>query len=120
MNLIIKPSTRVFVYREAIDMRAGFGRLQALVAEQMKGNLFEGNLFVFLGKNPRRVKVLLFDGTGLVLITKRLDRGAFMSVADLFETSEITQDELGRLFDGANLGVVFAARKRIREGQEVA
>lgn len=120
MSLIVKPSSRVFVYREAIDMRAGFGKLQALVAEQMKANLFEGHLFVFLGRNPRRVKCLLFDGTGLVLITKRLDRGSFMPVSDLFETGEITQEELARVLDGANLRVVFAAKKRAQEGREIA
>jgi transposase len=120
VSALIRPEARVFVYSQAIDMRSGFGKLQSLVAEAMKANLFEGNLFVFLGRNPRRAKLLLFDGTGLVLITKRLDRGAFMPIADLCETGEISQDELGRLLDGANLRVVFAARKRAREGQEVA
>lgn len=120
MSLLVKPAARVFVYSEAIDMRAGFGRLQSLVSERMKENLFEGNLFLFLGKNPRRAKLLLFDGTGLVLITKRLDQGMFMAVEDLCETREIAQEELARLLDGANLRVVFAARKRKRDGQEVA
>ena len=120
MSLLVKSQARVFIYSEPIDMRAGFGKLQALVAEKMKSNLFEGNLFVFLGRNPRRMKLLLFDGTGLVLVTKRLDRGSFMKLADLFATFEITQEELGRLLDGANLRVVFAARKRSQAGHEVA
>jgi transposase len=120
VSLIVKPTARVFVYSLAIDMRAGFGKLQALVTGEMKENLFEGNVFLFLGKNPRRAKLLLFDGTGLVLITKRLDRGSFMAVSDLCETREIAQEELGRMLDGANLRVVFAARERARRGQEVA
>lgn len=101
-------------------MRAGFGKLQALVAEKVKENLFEGHLFLFLGKNRRRVKMLLFDGTGLILIVKRLDGGAFMPVEDLFETREIALPDLERLLDGANLRVIFAAEKRKRESQEVA
>jgi transposase len=120
MSLIVKSEARVFVYSESIDMRAGFGKLQALVAERMKANLFEGNVFLFLGRNPRRAKLLLFDGTGLVLITKRLDRGSFMNTADFFETREIEQEELKRLMDGANLRVVFAARSRARAGHPVA
>jgi transposase len=115
-----KPELRVFIYSEAIDMRAGFGKLQALVAEKMKGKLFEGQLFLFLGKNRRRVKLLRFDGTGLCLFTKRLDRGLFMEVSDLFGVREIAMEELERLLDGANLRVVFAARSRSRENQEVA
>jgi transposase len=120
MSVLWKAGLKVFVYSEAIDMRAGFGRLQSLVAEKMNGKLFEGHLFLFLGKNRRRVKMLRFDGTGLCLFTKRLDRGLFMEVSDLFGTAEITFEDLERLLDGANLRVVFAARSRTRDGQEVA
>jgi len=120
MSLVLKAGIKVFVYNEPIDMRAGFNKLQALVAEKMKGNLFEGHLFLFLGKNRRRAKMLLFDGTGLVLIIKRLDRGNFMSLMDLFETQEMTLRDLERLLDGANLRALFAAEKRKNEDQEVA
>ena len=120
MNLKMKENIRVYVYSEAIDMRAGFTTLQALVSERMKGNLYEGNVFLFLGKNRRRAKCLLFDGTGLCLLSKRLDRGGFMPVADLFGTSEISYNELGRILDGANLRVVYAAAMRERAGQGVA
>jgi transposase len=120
MSLLLKPGVRVFIYSEEIDMRAGFSRLQALVAEKMKENLFQGNLFLFLGKNPRRAKVLLFDGSGLVLIVKRLDAGSFMRAADLFEAREITVEELERILDGVNLRVVYAAAKAKRESKAIA
>jgi transposase len=120
MRLRFKPGLRVFVYSEAIDMRWGFSRLQALVAEQMKENLFQGHLFLFLGRNRRRAKLLLFDCTGLVLIIKRLDRNQFMSVTDLFSTREITQEDLSRLLDGASLRVTFAAAQRAGENLETA
>jgi transposase len=120
MSLRFKSGLRVLVYSESIDMRWGFSRLQALVSEQMKENLFEGHVFVFLGRNRRRAKLLLFDGTGLVLIIKRLDRARFMAIGDLCETREITHEELARLIDGANLRVVFAAAKRVRENQTLA
>ncbi len=120
MSLILKPGIRVFVFSEAIDMRSGFSRLQALVSEKMKENLFQGNLFLFLGKNPRRAKVLLFDGSGLVLVIKRLDQGSFMRVEELCETKEIGVDELERILDGVNLRVVFAAAKAKRDSKDVA
>lgn len=120
MSLILKPGIQVFVYSEAIDMRAGFGRLQALVSEKMKANLFQGNLFLFLGKNPRRAKVLLFDGSGLILVIKRLDQGSFMRIEELCEAKEISVDELERILDGVNLRVVFAAAKAKRESRDVA
>jgi transposase len=120
MELIGRPGIRVFVYGEPIDMRAGFSKLHSLVIEKMKANLFEGNLFVFLGKNPRRAKVLLFDGSGLLLIVKRLDRGSFMKVEDLHDAPEMSVEELKRLLDGVNLRVVFAARKAQNENQAFA
>jgi transposase len=120
MGLICKPESRVFVYGETIDMRAGFSKLHSLVVEKMKANLFEGNLFVFLGKNPRRAKVLHFDGSGLVLVVKRLDRGSFMKIEDLHDVPEMSQEELGRLLDGVNLRVVFASRKAVKNSQAFA
>lgn len=120
MSLKLQPGLRVFVYGEAIDMRAGFTKLQGLVTEGMKGNLFEGSLFLFLGKNRRRAKVLVFDGTGLILIIKRLDRGHFMPVTDFFETGEIAIGELERILDGVNLRVIYAAQKAKRDSKEVA
>lgn len=113
MSVIFSPEIRIFVYNQTIDMRAGFLKLQALIVEQMKGDLFAGHFFLFLGKNRRRAKMLRFDGTGLVLITKLLDRGQFMSVQDLFDTNEIRLSDLERLLDGANLRVSFAAAKRV-------
>jgi transposase len=78
-------------------MRSGFSKLQALIVEQMKGDLFAGHLF--LGKNRRRAKMLRFDGTGLILITKLLDRGQFMRIEDLFDKNEILLSDLERLLD---------------------
>jgi transposase len=120
MSVLWKADIKVFIYSEPIDMRAGFGKLQSLVAEKMNGKLFDGHLFLFLGNNRRRVKLLRFDGTGLCLFTKRLDRGLFMESSDLFGTCEIALTDLERLLDGANLRVVFAARSRAREEKEVA
>ena len=118
--LKFETGLRVFVYREAIDMRAGFTRLQALVTEAMKENLFEGSLFLFLGKNRRRAKVLHFNGSGLALLITRLNRGNYMPVSDFFDSREITVAELERILDGANLRVVYAAQKAKRENHDIA
>jgi transposase len=118
--LNLKQDFRIFVFSEAIDMRAGFGKLQALVTEKMKESLFEGSVFLFLGKNRRLVKLLLFDGTGLVLVAKRMEQNLFMRVEDLFDTREINRDDLQRLLDGANLSVRFAAAQRQKLGRDIA
>lgn len=105
MSLKFKPEIRVFVYESAIDLRAGFDRLSGIVREKMGFKLVDGDLFVFFGKDRRKVKMICYDGTGVVLINKRLERGKFMNLSDL-EHREITTEELDQLLRG---GVVRRA-----------
>jgi transposase len=58
-------------------MRKGFDGLSALVEQHLGRQLLQGDVFLFVGKSRRRAKVLYFDGTGLVLLTKRLFQGRF-------------------------------------------
>ena len=68
---------RVFLAVEPADMRKGFEGLHALVSERLGENVRGGALFVFTNKRHTRLKVLYFDGTGLWLMTKRLEEGTF-------------------------------------------
>jgi transposase len=68
---------RVFVALEACDMRKGFEGLSGLVGEQLQENLRSGALFVFSNRRRTRLKILYWDGTGLWLMTKRLEAGTF-------------------------------------------
>lgn len=94
---------RVFVYREAIDMRCGFERLHSLCVHQMRAQMDQGHVYLFFGKNRRRLKILCYDGTGLVLIAKRMERGGFMTVGELLGRSEITISELKLIMHGSRL-----------------
>lgn len=99
MSLKFKPELRVFVFSKQIDLRAGFDRLSHLVQEKMNAKLVDGDLFVFFGRSRRKLKMICYDGTGVVLINKRLERGQFMNLFDL-EEKEITTDELQTLLHG--------------------
>jgi transposase len=99
MSLKFKSHIRVFVFEVTIDLRAGFDRLSYLVREKMGAKLVDGDLFVFFGKDRRKVKMICYDGTGVVLINKRLERGRFMNLVDL-EHREITSEELDSLLRG--------------------
>jgi transposase len=81
-------------------MRAGFDRLSLYIRERMKASITDGDLYIFLGKNRRRLKAIYFDGTGVVLINKRLERGYFMRLSQLAYT-EITEAEFDLLFCGS-------------------
>ena len=67
----------IFVATEPVDMRLGFERLGGIVRERMKREPRSRALFVFFGRKRQTVKVLSWDGTGTVLLYKRLDRGLF-------------------------------------------
>jgi transposase len=62
---------------EPCDMRKGFEGLTALVAGRLKEELRSGALFVFGNRTHTRLKVLYWDGTGLWLLSKRLEKGRF-------------------------------------------
>lgn len=102
MSLKLKPELRVFVYSEYVDLRAGFDKLSWLIKEKLGRELADGDLFLFMGNNHRRLKALCYDGTGLLLITKRMERGRFMRLEEL-EEKEITPEELDWLLRGSTI-----------------
>lgn len=94
---------KVFLYRDGIDMRAGFERLSFMVQNEMCQKLQRGNLFVFLGKNRRRVKCLYHDGSGLVALSKRLETGRFMLASEAFALGEISRADLHLILHGSTI-----------------
>jgi len=96
-----KSGLRVFVYKSEIDMRCGFERLHSYCVHQMGAVIDQGHVYLFFGKNRRRVKVLFYDGTGLVLITKRIEGGRFMSLSGLLGRTEIKLTELKQIMHGS-------------------
>ena len=73
----VPPGVRVLVWSTPVDFRAGMDRLAALVQVTLRLDPFAGDVFVFRSRRSDRVKLLVYDGTGLILITKRLEAGHF-------------------------------------------
>ena len=74
---MIPSGVEIFVALSPIDLRWGFDRLSGLVDEQLGRTTRSGALFVFFGKRRSALKILFFDGSGLCLFYKRLDRRTF-------------------------------------------
>ncbi len=70
--------SRVWLVAGVTDMRKGFDGLAAIVQTALSENPFSGQLFVFRGRRGDRVKILWWDGDGLCLYAKRLERGRFV------------------------------------------
>ena len=90
---------------DPIDLRWGFDRLAGLVGERLGREARSGALFVFFGQRRDCLKVLFFDGTGLCLFYKRLDRGTFRlpPVPEGTTTPAIEERVLDDLLDGIDL-----------------
>lgn len=84
-------------------MRLGFERLTFFVKEKHRQVIDEGNLFLFLGTNRKRLKILYFDGSGLILLVKRMEKGNFMNVSELSLRAEISMRDLKLILRGSVL-----------------
>jgi len=104
--LSFSESLKVFVAVEACDMRKGFNGLHALVSERLGEDLKQGALFVFSNRRHTRIKIIYFDGTGLWVLSKRLEQGTFSWPKNLEpETTKLklTPQALAMLTDGVDL-----------------
>ncbi|MCA1664577.1 MAG: IS66 family insertion sequence element accessory protein TnpB [Myxococcales bacterium] len=102
---MIPAGVEVFLGIEPIDLRWGFDRLAGLVGERLGRPARSGALFVFRGRRKSALKVLFFDGTGLCIFYKRLDRGTFRWPEPAPGQTSVTVDEraLAALLDGIDV-----------------
>jgi transposase len=67
----------VYAFDAPCDMRKSFDTLTGLVTEHMKHDVLTGDLYLFVSRDRKRARVLYFDGTGICLFAKRLEKGQF-------------------------------------------
>ncbi len=79
MILTTSRSVRVFAYPEPVDLRKGYDGLFGLVKQGLGRDPLSGDMFLFVSMRRRGCKVLVWDGTGLCIFQKRLERGQFAS-----------------------------------------
>lgn len=96
----------VYAFAQPTDMRKGFDGLCALVTQGLARDPLSGDAFIFVSRDRVRAKVLHFDGTGLCIYAKRLERGRFASLwrATADEAPiQLTVSELDLFLDGSTL-----------------
>jgi len=101
--LTLSPSTKVFIVSGVTDMRRSFNGLAAIVMGELERDLLSGHLFVFSNRRRNRLKVLYFDGSGLWVCAKRLEKGTFKWPEAHDEVLELTSEELMLLLGGIDL-----------------
>ena len=96
--------TRVFVSKEPTDMRASYDTLFSKAKGVLNQDPLSGHLFVFINSKRTSIKCLYWDGTGLVLLCKRMDKGTFSRINPLFKGEVVlTPAEFALFFEGADL-----------------
>lgn len=95
----------VFAYCEPTDMRKGYEGLSALVRDALKSDPLSGSLFLFTNRRRTHAKILWFDGSGLCVLCKRLEKGRFAALWKFTERSSIPlkRSELELFLEGSHL-----------------
>ncbi len=103
----VGSATRIYLAVGATDMRKSFEGLSGLVREKLQEDPLGGHLFLFCNKGRSRLKILFWDGSGLWVCAKRLERGRFSWPETAGETEcprvRLSQEELTLLLGGIEL-----------------
>ena len=110
--MIAPPAgARILLATKPVDFRKGAHSLAALAAEVLGADPFSGAVLVFRSRRADRVKILVWDGSGLVLVWKQLEGGAFRWPPVMDGAMRLSAVEFAALFDGLDWTRVQAVRR---------
>jgi transposase len=98
--IALAAGTRIWIVAGVTDLRRGFVGLSGMVQTALEENPFSGHVFVFRGRRGDLIKVLWWDGDGLCLLAKRLERGRFVWPQATSGTVSLTRAQLSMLLEG--------------------
>lgn len=96
----LASGVRVLIATKPVDFRKGMDGLAAVVKEHLRADPFSGAIFVFRSKRADRVKLIVWDGSGLCLFAKRLEQGTFRWPKIEDGTMRLTPSQLAALIEG--------------------
>ena len=100
--------TKIFICKEPTDMRASYDSLYSKVQNMIEEDPKSGHMFVFINKRRTSCKCLYYDGTGLVIVSKRLENSTFCKINPFHPGKiKLTQAEFNLFFEGADLNKRF-------------
>lgn len=114
---MIPAGVQIFIALEPVDMRLGFERLGGLVRERIGYEPRSGALFLFVGRRRETLKIVFFDGSGMCLFSKRLDRGSFVlpkAVREDVRHIEVDDAALDVLLEGVEITKASAPNRPSR------
>lgn len=109
--IALPAGARILLATKPVDFRKGAHSLAALAAEALGADPFSGAVLVFRSRRADRIKILVWDGSGLVLVWKQLEASAFRWPAIVDGVLRLTPVEFAALFDGIDWRRVQAVRE---------
>lgn len=109
---MISPSGnfKIYLASDPVDFRKGMDGLAAIVMNEFELDPFSGAIFVFRSKRGDRLKLIVWDGTGLVLIYKRIEGNGFVWPKMRNGVMSLSKAQLETLFEGMDWKRVVAPR----------
>ena len=98
--LSLSPATRIFVALDPVDMRQSFNGLYSRVQSVLGQEPTSGHYFLFTNKRRNRLKILFFDGSGLWIFAKRLEKSTFAWPLGEGSSRDLRPEELNLLIHG--------------------
>jgi transposase len=100
--IAVPPGVRILLAARPVDFRKGMDGLAALVQQALQADPFRGDVFIFRFRPRRtdRVKILVYDGTGLCLYSKRLEAGRFSWPSPAEGVVRLSAAQLATLLEG--------------------
>lgn len=108
--IALPPGTRVLLATRPVGFRKGAHGLTALAAEALREDPFSGVVLVFRSKRIDRVKILVWDGSGLILVWKQLQQGGFRWPSITDGVAKLSAAQFAALLDGLDWTRIPAAR----------
>ena len=98
--IAVPPGVRILLAAEPVDFRKGMDGLAALVQQALRADPFAGEVFIFRPRRGDRIRILVYDGTGLVLYAKRLEAGRFCRPSPAEGVVRLSAAQLATLLEG--------------------
>jgi len=98
--IVPPPGVRIWLAAGVTDMRKGFDGLAMLAQDHLKQDPFSGAMFCFRGRRGDLLKILVWDGQGLILVAKRLEKGRFVWPQAQGGAVSLTAAQLSMLVEG--------------------
>ena len=116
--LHLSRSQGYWLYEEDTDMRKGFDRLHGIVKDKMHQDIFQGDIFIFINKRRNQIKLLHWEGDGLSMYYKRLEKGTYEIPREIGQGGSISMssEQLQYILSGVVLNSIKKRKRYTHAG----